>query len=1734
MKAIIKIGAVRLTLVAAVIFSLLSWQQAFAGACIAARFHDWKDMGCNNNHASAGSPPNSSCPPCDKNPTPPGMPQWTVSEPYINLFMVDTPLKYRMSSGKDLDFTFYYRQRTTLPSSDEVSALPTQSPYDIYPTVINCGTNASWSYNWNLSITIWDPTWESSWVTIGNTKKPPYAPYSQGYQVFAWRPEGGINYFNVQSGGTTYIDPKSLTRLTSVTSGQNYPNVCANVGNVQLANAPTPDTNGIYWGNSGVGLKLVYADGAQDVFGLTPFPITDCTIPSTYSTTGASDSRLLLTQRIDPQGRVTQLGYEYITNTFPYGVYYFRLHYVVDPDGHTNTFHYSNGLQLSEIDDPFGRKTQIAYNTTGISSLVDAAGLTNSFSYQGQTANGWVTSLTTPYGTTSFNYYSLGDSSTVNGYQQRAVCVSEPTGAQQLYLYQHQNGGFVAGTETSPLVPGKTFDDGTTGSSGHQSLTYRNTFRWGRRQYAALASNYTFTTMMSLSQIYQFSNPANSQSYFSGALSGLVAADYNKAESKHWTLDSGDQVSITGANTSDRAPSQDPAGATPGTRTWYTYVGQTSPDMLASSPQISCVARLLPDGTSQYTTYNNYSYPGTTVSSFVSDTESTYSKPDGSIGLLTNWFQYAANGIDLTCVSNSVGQYTKYGYNAYDQITSVTNSLNQVTTLSWDVGNTWNLTGITWPNGKSATLNLISGYWDTNSNFIKYPNYGFAQKITWSPGGRSYTFNSYNAGLPTAITDDRNVTTTNTWDGLNRLTSTLYPDGTSISNVYYRLDLVGAKDRMGYWTRYAYDGLQHLTSATNANQAVALYSWCGCGSLTSILNPLGGLTSFNYDNQGNITNISYPDSTSLTYQYDSVGQMTNAVDGAGRSLSVKYNNQGLKTALNSAFGTLQKYAYDAVSRPLYVTDANGITVTNQYDAIGELLSRTWPDGIADKYAYSAAGLMAYTNRDNQPTFYGYDTGGRMTSMTNANGEVTQVAYDSLNNMTDLWDGKNDHTVWQYDQYGRMTNKVDALGRNIEAYAYNANDWVVSRQTPEKGMTRYSYDAVGNRLSINYPQAAINYAYDALNRLTNMVDSLGVTAFGYTPAGQLQSENGPWANDSVTYTLVQQLRTAMAITQPGGSWTQTYGYDSQWRTTNIVTSAGSFGYAYNYLPASALVSAIALPNGASITNGYDGLGRIFNTALNNSSQKTLDGYSYINDPLGLRTNIMRNLGGALSTVTATYDSIGQLTGWFAKETNTVRLNEQLGWAYDPAGNLKYRTNNALTQTFTTDNANELSSITRGGNLTVAGSSQTTATSVTVNGWLAQAYGDNTFASAGKTLSDGYNTFTAIAANASGVSTTNTTSAFLPAMATLQYDRNGNLTNDGYRSFAYDCENQLTAIQVVGQWRTTMAYDGLNRRRIIQNFAWQSGNWVQTNEVHYIYDGLVPVQERDGNNNVLVTYTRGLDVVGSLNDAGGIGGLLARTDGQGTTYYHADGIGNVTTLINGSQNVVARYLYNPFGQMEGKWGSLADANSMQFSSMAHHNLSGLSLYAYRAYDPSLQRWLNRDPIEETGGINLYQFVGNNSIRNVDPLGLDWEQGLSDLADAAMAASPVVGGAEKAVVETCECSGKAAEAVAESAVYVAKGAAASVGEAVDAVKATEAAIESMIDASKAVSKICPHKGNPRFIKLKGNQGWKDAKGNIWKKDQLHKDHWDVLDSKGNKIKEVDFNGNQIWPGGPKNKNK
>jgi len=315
------------------------------------------------------------------------------------------------------------------------------------------------------------------------------------------------------------------------------------------------------------------------------------------------------------------------------------------------------------------------------------------------------------------------------------------------------------------------------------------------------------------------------------------------------------------------------------------------------------------------------------------------------------------------------------------------------------------------------------------------------------------------------------------------------------------------------------------------------------------------------------------------------------------------------------------------------------------------------------------------------------------------------------------------------------------------------------------------------------------------------------------------------------------------------------------------------------------------------------------------------------------------------------------------------NMAMRYQYDAAGNLNTRTNNTLIQNFGVNSLNELTMTTNTGRLTVAGTTTSLATNVTVNTSNAVLYADITFASTNQPWVNGNNTFKAIAKDVYGRKDTNSLTVNIQLTNSYAYDLNGNLLSDGTRYFAYDDENQLISVTVSNVWQSQFVYDGKMRKRIERDYSgWNGSSWMQTNEVHYIYDGNVVIQERDGNNLPKVTYTRGNDLTGTLQGAGGIGGLLARSDNSqlilgsssAHVYYHSDGNGNVTMLINNLQLVVAKYLYDPFGNSLSLSGPLASANTYRFSSKEWNDNAGLYYYLYRFYDPNLQRWPNRDPI------------------------------------------------------------------------------------------------------------------------------------------------------------------------------
>ena len=232
----------------------------------------------------------------------------------------------------------------------------------------------------------------------------------------------------------------------------------------------------------------------------------------------------------------------------------------------------------------------------------------------------------------------------------------------------------------------------------------------------------------------------------------------------------------------------------------------------------------------------------------------------------------------------------------------------------------------------------------------------------------------------------------------------------------------------------------------------------------------------------------------------------------------------------------------------------------------------------------------------------------------------------------------------------------------------------------------------------------------------------------------------------------------------------------------------------------------------------------------------------------------------------------------------------------------------------------------------------------------------------------------------------------------------MTSAGLTGYGYDDENQLTVAAYMAAdwstgWRTELTYDGKMRLRKQLDYNWNStggtnGSWVLGTDRRLVYDGMLVVQERNGSNLPLTTYTRGPDLSGTLQDAGGIGGMLGRSQGySGITgawaihhHYHADGNGNITYLVNDSEGLGAVYKYDPFGNNLTTIGTIANTNHYRFSSKLIHPSSTLYYYGYRFYNPNLQRWINADPIQELGGINLYRFNFNDPILYFDGFGFE----------------------------------------------------------------------------------------------------------------------------------------------------
>ena len=609
--------------------------------------------------------------------------------------------------------------------------------------------------------------------------------------------------------------------------------------------------------------------------------------------------------------------------------------------------------------------------------------------------------------------------------------------------------------------------------------------------------------------------------------------------------------------------------------------------------------------------------------------------------------------------------------------------------------------------------------------------------------------------------------------------------------------------------------------------------------------------------------------------------------------------------------------------------------TSTYDSLGQCVGRT--QGVANElYAYNAVGdLIAQTTFTNETDgvteTYAYDTFGRRISTVNALGGETTTEYDTLGNVIETA-GATYPVRYEYDTAGRRTEmETTRNGRTWDRtqWTYDpATGKCIAKRHADNSLIRYTYTADGLPLRTTLASGAWKECeYDAQRRLI----------------GQTSSD---------------------------GKQTAVFEYDEFSRMTFAANAAMQFGYVLDRGGIATSEVVMFEGGGYGLERSVDAFGRIDGRGLSDGEWSSI---AYT------AANRVESVASAAVEVTYLYTDDGQDAGYQLTTGGTTVRREV--------------TRDACRRALVTSVSNFVNGVAVAGlwyghdalsRVIARGRDETTdefgynvkgeVTYASLNGWET-AYD---YDQVGNFLevTQGTNA-TVYAANALNQYTA-------AGDAALSYTPDGGLTGFGGLTFAYDSGSRLSSVSSNGVVIAAYDYDAFDRRV-----------WKVTPEATtaFVYDGWNLVLEEVAHTNGAVDrieYVWGKDLSGTLDGAGGVGGLLYLKHNGAIYIPLYDANGSVIGYLDAAGNLVATFAYDAFGNRIEQSNNPNNRTIEQFLRFRYSTKyldpeSGLYYYGYRFYSPILARWLTRDPIEEQGGLNLYAFCGNNGACNYDGLGM-----------------------------------------------------------------------------------------------------------------------------------------------------
>jgi len=552
----------------------------------------------------------------------------------------------------------------------------------------------------------------------------------------------------------------------------------------------------------------------------------------------------------------------------------------------------------------------------------------------------------------------------------------------------------------------------------------------------------------------------------------------------------------------------------------------------------------------------------------------------------------------------------------------------------------------------------------------------------------SYDYYDKTGKLKKAV-DPKNRTTTYRFDGLTQmdLLAVYQQNTTGVSTDPYGV----AADKIAGYDRYYLHKPQDVFDAAGQK---TVYTYNTFGQVGSITNPRNEVTTYIYGD----------------------GSSGHPIGFLRSVTSPSFNGASAVTS----------YTCDLVNRTRTVrNEADDYTVTTDYDKLDRPITITYPDTTTQEFDYRKcsngapvtpaimtldAGVIK--DRRGRPTFQEFDGNRRLTKVIDPLNHITQYVWCACGAMTDIIDADGHDTHFELDLQSRVKSKVFGYGTSdatTVSYLYEGQGApdAVGTTSRLKSMTdalnqttTYDYFVDDDVKQIIYTNAVhttpnVSFLYDSIyNRLASMTDGTGTTSYSYyqitaTPplgADQLQTVDGPLANDAITYGYDEWGRvTSRSINGVSSS----VNYDSLGRLDTSDNILGHFSRVYDGAThVTPRLKTLNLPNGQTANYSYfdNSQDRRLQTLQDvTSGSLNVSKFDYANyDPEGQIKDWTKTLGRSAAIASShTYDSDDQLTG----VTNTTAGNPptSFSYGYDFAGN---RTSDSVTPNYSINNLNQI--------------------------------------------------------------------------------------------------------------------------------------------------------------------------------------------------------------------------------------------------------------------------------------------------------------------------------------------------------------------------------------------------------------------------------------------------------------